>query len=331
MTADRPRRLSVPVALAAAVLVTAIIAVAVVRRGDVSVGNVQVPPSGVLLGAHVQAEARSEEAGKAAVEALEADIGRFLDIDHIFYPWDEPFPTGRERWDVSHGRVPMISWNGRGVRASEIAAGSHNGVIAERAVNVKALRKPVLIRWFWEMDGKKKAEWAESPEAYIAAWQRIHNVFDDEGANNVSWVWCPNASAFADGSAQRFYPGDRYVDFICADGYNWAPGREGDPWRSFGETFSAFHAWGLQQDKPLMVGEYGVQERADGEKAAWLRDAKESLKSEFRAIRAVVYFDANRDYDWRVRTSPSAMAAFREMATDPWFTVTDTSRRRPRL
>jgi hypothetical protein len=311
-------------------LIVAGIPILIGRRGHGGVPNLKVPAIGVLFGAHVQSDGKSEQAGKAAVEALEVSIGRVLDIDHIFYPWDEPFPTWRERWDLSQGRVPMISWNGRGVRASEIAKGSHNAIIAERAAKVKALHKPVLIRWFWEMDGKNKAEWVESPSTYIAAWRQIRNVFEDQGANNVSWVWCPNASGFADGSAQTFYPGDRYIDWICADGYNWAPGRPGDSWRSLREIFTAFYTWGSQQHKPLMIGEFGAQERDTDDKAKWIREAKEAIKNDFQDIHAVVYFNANQHYDWRIDTSPSAAAALAEMATDPWFAVTDTSRRRPR-
>jgi len=69
-----------------------------------------------------------------------------------------------------------------------------------------------------------------------------------------------------------------------------------------------------------MVGEFGAQERAPGEKAQWLTDAREALKTQFPGIKAVVYFDANKDYDWRVTSSPETLAAFRDMANDPWFT-----------
>ena len=69
-----------------------------------------------------------------------------------------------------------------------------------------------------------------------------------------------------------------------------------------------------------MVGEFGAQERDPGEKARWLTETREALKTQFPAIKAVVYFDANKDYDWRVTSSPETLAAFRDMANDPWFT-----------
>jgi glycosyl hydrolase family 26 len=274
---------------------------------------------GVLLGASTSPDHRSPLAEKLAVEQLEQRLGRLLDIDHNFYPWDEPFPTETERWDLQAGRIPMISWNGRNVTTSAIAAGGHDDLIRRRAQETRALGRPVLIRWFWEMDGSRKAEFAGAPGDYIAAWRHIIGLFRAEGADNVDWVWCPNASAFNDGEAQVFYPGDDFVDWTCADGYNWAPGRPGDDYRSFKDIFAGFYAWASLHDKPIMVGEFGVQERRPGEKAQWIADARQAIKTDFPRLRAIVYFNSNKDYDWRLTTSDIALDAFRSLANDPWF------------
>jgi hypothetical protein len=277
------------------------------------------PATGVLLGASTSPEIRSLAAERSAVEELEQRLGRVLDINHNFYPWDKPFPTEIERWDLQAGRIPMISWNGRDVTTSAIAAGRYDGMIRQRARETKALDRPVLIRWFWEMDGNKKSEFAGEPEEYIAAWRHIVSTFRAEGADNTDWVWCPNASAFNDGEAQTFYPGDEFVDWTCADGYNWAPGRTGDDYRSFAEIFGGFYAWATLHDKPIMIGEFGVQERNPGEKAQWITDARQAIKTDFPRLRAIVYFNSNKDHDWRLTTSDSALEAFRQLAHDPWF------------
>jgi len=213
----------------------------------------------------------------------------------------------------------MISWNGKNVTTEDIAGGRYDDLITQRARATKALGQPVLIRWFWEMDGNKKAEFAGTPDEYIAAWRHIVTTFRSVGAANVSWVWCPNASAFNDGSAQSFYPGDEFVDWTCADGYNWAPGRAGDDYRSFKDIFGGFYAWASTQKKPIMVGEFGVQERNPGDKAQWISAARDAIKNDFPLLRAVVYFNADKDYDWRLTTSDSAAEAFKQMAHDPWF------------
>ena len=275
----------------------------------------------VLLGASISTDTRSLSGEKSAVGELEQAIGRTLDIHHNFYTWDESFPTELERSDLQNGRIPMISWNGRGVTTRAIAAGRYDDLIERRARDTKALGQPVLVRWFWEMDGNKKAEFAGTPDEYIAAWKHIVGTFRAQGADNVRWVWCPNASAFNDGEAQAFYPGPEFVDWTCADGYNWAPGRAGDDYRSFKDIFSGFYLWAASQNKPIMVGEFGVQEHNPGDKADWINATREAIKTDFPLLRAIVYFSANKDYDWRLTTSDSALEAFKQMANDPWFNL----------
>jgi hypothetical protein len=277
--------------------------------------------TGALFGAYVQGDSHTPAKQMAAVEAREGDLGRRLAIDHHFYPWEETFPTVREEADLQAGRIPLISWNGKTLNLA-IGLGQHDELIKTRARAVKALGGKVMIRWMWEMDGRNKADHTRHPALYVAAWRHIHDVFAAEGATNVQWVWCPNATAFRAGDdrhAPAYYPGDEYVDWICSDGYNWAPGRAGDEWRSFASIYSAFYEWGITRGKPLMVGEFGAQERNPGEKAQWLTEAREALKTKFPGIKAVVYFDANKDHDWRVTSSPQTLAAFREWANDPWF------------
>jgi hypothetical protein len=41
--------------------------------------------------------------------------------------------------------------------------------------------------------------------------------------------------------------------------------------------------------------------------------------SQFSAIKAVVWFDINKETDWRVASSPGALDAYKAMAHDPYF------------
>jgi hypothetical protein len=181
------------------------------------------------------------------------------------------------------------------------------------------LDTPVFIRWFWEMDGNKKQSLISSPASYQKAWRHIHDLFQQAGAKNAVWVWCPNASGLADGDAMPYYPGPNYVDWVCGDGYNFAPNRPGDRWESFGEIYSGFYSQATRLGKPIMIGEFGVLERKEGEKAQWFRAAHDWIAAH-PAIAAVVYFNADSTtngiyYDWRVDTSPSAFEGFRYLFT----------------
>ena len=90
------------------------------------------------------------DAERAAVAAFERAIGRKLAINNLYVPWTGPMPTATARWDLARGTLPMISW--AGTRTSQIAAGADDSTIREEALQLKALRAPVLLRWFAEMD-----------------------------------------------------------------------------------------------------------------------------------------------------------------------------------
>jgi hypothetical protein len=279
-----------------------------------------VPSSGFYVGAYTKhPDGYGIDKQKQAIKHLEARLGRRLHIDHQFYAWEDDFPTWREPWDLEHDRIPMISWNG--TNTDKIAAGAYDGLILERAKGVRDLGRPVFLRWFWEMDGTRHQDWTISPPSYVSAWRRIHELFAAAKATNAVWVWCPNASAFDD-DALSYYPGDAYVDWVCADGYNFAPNRPNDRWRSFAEIFEHFYAAGLKLRKPMMIGETGVLERDPGEKAQWFHDAHDTIATRFPAIAALVYFNADSTekgiyYQWSVDTSPSAFEGFRYLFTGP--------------
>jgi hypothetical protein len=280
-------------------------------RPTPSGGDVVPPKAGTWIGTYQEASG-SRSAKQARVLDLENLIGRKEDVDHIYEGWTASFPGWREDWDNQNGRVPFVSW--AKASTSSVNSGRYDGMIRQRAAEVKAAGYPMLLEWFWEMDGSRNRHIAGSPASFIAAWKRIHTIFDKAGVTNVSWVWCPNAWGFQTGEAQKFYPGDAYVDWICANGYNWGPARSGDQWRSFQWIFQDFYDWASTRGKPLMVGEFGVVEGKPGAKAQWLKDAATTLTTDFTDIKAVVYFDVKKRYNWRLSTSSSGQSAFKYLA-----------------
>jgi len=282
--------------------------------------------SGTLFGAYVQPrDGWSRAQQEASVNNLESYLGRTLDVDHLFFKWnDNVFPNWRQAWDIQHGRIPMISWGG--TYLTQVLNGSFDSMIRTRANALEALGGPVMLRWFGEMDAViYDNDEIQSPAQFIDAWRHIHDIFVAEGATNVEWVWSPNAFNFATGKSQQFYPGDPYVDWIAADGYNWAPGKAGASWNSFKNIFASFYSWAAPKPQPLLIGETGVQENRPGDKAAWITDMGATIKTLYPEIKAVVYFDAYATanfggwYDFRVDTSASSYAAFRTLANDPYF------------
>ncbi|HEV7866008.1 MAG TPA: glycosyl hydrolase [Acidimicrobiia bacterium] len=306
----------------AVMAVAALVPTATVRPASAAgrPGGPLVPASGFYVGAYTKhADGYGQDRQKQAISDLETRLGRRLHIDHNFYSWTDIFPTWRETWDIENDRIPMISWNGENTDA--IARGDWDGLISSRAQAVAMLNTPVFIRWFWEMDGNKKQGFISAPSSYQKAWNHIHDIFVAAGAINAVWVWCPNASAFEDGTALKYYPGSGSVDWVCGDGYNFAPKRPGDRWRTFPEIYNGFYTAATKLNKPIMIGEFGVLERNAGEKEQWFHQAHDWV-AQHPAIAALVYFNADSttqgiEYDWRVDTSPSAFEGFRYLYTGP--------------
>src|SRR5437867_5422507 len=185
------------------------------------------PPSGAWFGAYVNPNKTNPGGSKAEVNALESSLGRTLDVDNRFYDYAAPITTGLESWDLQHGRIPMITWGAHDTRA--LASGSQDAWIRSQARDIAALGQPVFLRFFHEFDSDYRASIVYSPADFIAAWRHVHDLFDQERATNVVWVWCPTSWTFISKTPwpPDYYPGDAYVDWVAADGYNWYPGRPG--------------------------------------------------------------------------------------------------------
>ena len=315
-----------------------------------------VPAEGALFGIHTIPDSpTAKTAADMGITKREADAGRTLDIDNHYYanfdaakPLSGAKPTlpgWRETWDIQNGRIPMISWGGADV--IEIVNGKYDAAIDAAATRLQALGAPFFLRWFWEPDGTRssKASKSHTPADYIKAWRYIHDRFAKDGNTNAVWVWCPVSLDFYPPSgqsdpnlapdhainplgAQPYYPGDDVVDWMCADGYNWAPNKPGTRYEPFQELFQAFYNWSLPHNKPLMVGETGVQENNPGDKANWIKAMHTALAQHYPNIVAFLYFDTQNANglanEWWLESSPEAYQAWKDMAADPYFNHKDT-------
>ncbi len=66
-------------------------------------------------------------------------------------------------------------------------------------------------------DGFGDPNKADGPERLVAAWRRIVRLMRSERANNLLWVWHPDANDHPDEAWNHFenyYPGDDVVDWV---------------------------------------------------------------------------------------------------------------------
>lgn len=278
------------------------------------------PKEGSYLGAWVRPEHLTESGRLTAMTAWEKSVGRKMAIVNTYRRFDENFFNASDEQFAARGTTLMLSWAGGDTRL--ITMGRYDDLIRERARELKAFARPVMLRYRWEMDRPNLRAQMWSGEDYVAAWKHVRAIFTAEGATNASWVWCPTVEGFQGGYAADFYPGDDMVDWNCVDVY---AGTKYDTIGALMRQFLEFCA--SHPTKPVMIGEFGVA-RAWGtdQRAAWLRDASATFKANPQ-IRAVMYFESDPTdnkgptQQFQVSDDPAVLGAFRtSLAQDPHYT-----------
>jgi hypothetical protein len=277
-------------------------------------GPVPFRPHKVMLGAYLDLHGLS--LGRS-LALRRRQLGREERIVHAFYAWTDDLP--RRIPEAAQSSTALISW--RGTSYDKINRGAADRVIATAAKRLAKDRTPVLVRWAWEMNDRwyrtDGADRDRDTAGYIAAWRRLHRIFGEQGASNVSWVWSPSWN-FGPGDTwdrtTKYYPGDKYVDWVGASGYNLDTETPQD---LFGEFYAI---WSTR--KPIMITEVGASDRGGRTKADWITDFAAWVKAN-PAVGGVVWFDTDTNPEskerWRVDSSAASLVAYRAMARDPWF------------
>jgi endoglucanase len=158
---------------------------------------------------------------------------------------------------------------------------------------------------------------SNTAEDYLAAWHHVRAIFRAAGASNVRWIWNPNTLGSARAAAyapvyQALYPGDDDVDLLGLDVFNTGPRLDwGAPeWRSFTETLSEpYAAITALSSKPVILAEVGSSE-IGGLKDQWISSMFDSELAQFSAVRAVVWFDVDKEQSWSLSSSHASFAAW---------------------
>lgn len=228
----------------------------------------------------------------------------------------------------SHGSIPIVTWEPwlytAGITQThyqliDIINGDFDAYIQKWAEDSKTWGYPYFLRFAPEMNGNW-FPWSEQvnenkPGEYVKAWKHVHNIFSNTRVTNVTWVWSPNIEYTGSITLTELYPGDSYVDWLGMDGYNWGkvPHPDGTVtgWQTFSEIFSQTYTHiTTLSTKPLMVAEMASAEQG-GSKADWITDAYSiQIPNNFGKIKAVIWFNENKEADWRIESSPATQNAF---------------------
>ena len=135
----------------------------------------------------------------------------------------------------SRGYLPVLSWGSYAAqqgtdqpdfKLSEILSGRYDDFVKRWARGAKAWGHPFFLRFDWEMNtnGVSYSEHSNGNQRgeFVRMWRHVHEIFEEVGAKNAQWVWCPNVEYRTSVKPlSSLYPGNAYVDWTCLDGYNW--------------------------------------------------------------------------------------------------------------
>lgn len=283
-------------------------------RSDGRGGPVPFTPGRLMFGSYL---ALSGQSLSRSLALRRRQLSREQRIVHRFYPWDGYVPAGEP--DVGGHSVLMVSWHG--APYGRINDGSSDRLIASVARKLAGMRRPILLRWGWEMNGDW-FEWDGShnghdPDAYVRAWRRIHRIFRENRATEVAWVWSPNWNSAPDASwnaFQRYYPGDDYVDWVGVSGYDFYGESPTTLFTSITEAFGG--------RKPIILSETAAVDLGVRTKARYIRQLS-AWAARTPSLGAVVWFDTDiqegTDHDFRPDTDAETLAAYRAMTRTDRF------------
>ena len=228
------------------------------------------------------------------------------------------------KWLAEAGsRDVLIKWEpwkpGRRVIQPEFAVstivdGAHDAYIRTWARRMRDCGRPLYLCPMPEPNGFW-FQWStvlgkHQPTDYIAAWRRMHGIFEQEGAANVRWVWNPNAGDMpAENRMEAYYPGSQYVDILGLSVYNWGTARHWSRWRSFAEiVWPYYDRIADLGSQPIWIAEMACAPEG-GDRVAWVRAMFADLP-ELPRLEALIWFNAKKETDWRITTVPEVAREF---------------------
>lgn len=254
------------------------------------------------------------------------------------------YPAQQVATVLQYGAIPMVTWepwdgsnpsaNQPAYKLTNITRGDFDPFIHQYARDAAASNQRVYLRFAHEMNGywypwgtapgsqyTPANPLGNTPQDYVDAWRHVHDIFVQEGATNVVWVWSPLVDYLGGAPLDQIYPGDGYVDWMGLSGFNWGTTQSwGSTWQSFDQIFGASYGFLAQlSSKPMMISEVASTEQG-GDKAQWITQAfQTSIPQYYPRLQAVVWLDQQKETNWQLDSSPASLAAWQQVVATPYY------------
>lgn len=264
-----------------------------------------------------------------AFDDFEQLVGAEMGVASYYYGFGDIFPGPVEQNFAEGGqRKVLLSWDMGPTRFGQWARGRYDRYLRKIAKAARNYPHLIYVRPWPEMNGDWQQFQPTAPGArskryggsyaqFVRAWRHVVKFTRKRGATNIRWVFNPAADTYAETTPiRKIWPGARYVHVLGIDGFNWGQDGQWGRWRSFEKIFRPMYRklTRLHRRAPVWICEFGSKEplKEDGapadpgrSKASWLRAA--FRPSKMNRIEALIYFQADKERDWRINSSPKPL------------------------
>ena len=248
---------------------------------------------------------------------LEDSLGTYFPFIHIYTAWgsekNQEFPK-KQVMDIKDlGSIPVITWepwltdfdqtqhpNLRPTATRDkkgmidVANGVYDFYIKQWALEAKKVRTPIIIRLAHEMNDPYRYPWGpqnNNPKEFVLAWKHVHDLFKNQGVNNIIWVWAPHP---AYGYFKDYYPGSDYVDYVGTGTLNYGPVVNWGKWWSFDEILGNHYEELSHFKKPMMLTEFASLAYG-GDRKKWYNDALRDIPVKYPLVKSLLIFHFDAD------------------------------------
>jgi len=204
----------------------------------------------------------------------------------------------------------------------DILRGKYDDVFRDYAKDIKAYGKPILFR----LNNEMNTDWTSycgmmtllDPDIFSMTWQRMYDIFQEEGVDNCIWIFNPIATSCpysSWGEDMCYFPGLDYVQLLGGTNYefnNYSAATAAKEIKSFKKLYTDLYlknSESFSSDWKLIISEFacGSGGAASGRlgrnvevQANWVKGMFEEMNAAepadyIKQIRGAVWFNAN-DY-----------------------------------
>ncbi len=315
------------------------------------------PESGIYHSAFSQIYSSSNNVSDKEVPNFEKLAGREIVWLNFQSDWFNgiKFPAESVKNIWKYGAIPsirMLPWStydkfDMTYSLRKIVDGKFDKELKQWAKDLKKIDIPVLIGfagepngdWFpWSgiqngggiTTGYGDKSLADGPEMYRDAYRHIIDMFNEEGALKVTWIFHVNSVGAPSekwNDIKNYYPGDDYIDWIGISAYGAQ--RWGESYQRFVDIMQPGYEQLLKltPDKPIAILEFGVADYLpDVNKALWIQSALYTVQQpEFSRIKSIGWWNStwiNNDGTMsaiQIDSSPESLRFYREAIAQPVF------------